>query len=204
MGMIPANSRRASTELEKHQQGIAYSSIRYTLSKKMAIAEDVAAGFSQREVATRHGVALATVSAVTNDQSIQDLITPEMVERRRRSMAKIYEYQADQAMGALTPDKFEKASVSQLVMAAAVCTDKARLLRGESTENVSLRGVVGDFSNFLTDLKQKKDLIASKCGITDTGTRESAYNEPDNGGKLALSDGEKGESVDNQQVSGEK
>lgn len=169
MGTHTATSRT-------HNQEIAPNAIRYTLSKRIAIAEDIKAGYAYREVAARHGVALATIHAAVKDPDIQNLIDDEIVERRRKSMAKMYEYQADCGLTALTPEKWAAAPAASIMTAAAIATDKARLLRGESTDNVSVRGVVSSFSEELVELKKKREHLFSSVqqnDQTENGAEES-------------------------------
>ncbi len=160
MGRHLATSRTGTQEINP-------VAIRYTLSKRIAIAEDIKAGYTYREVAARHGVALATIHAAVNDPDIQNLIDDEIVERRRKTMAKIYEYQADCGLSALTPEKWNAAPAASIMTAAAIATDKARLLRGESTENVSMRGVVESFSSELLELKKKREQLFSDVQQSD-------------------------------------
>jgi hypothetical protein len=154
MGRHLATSRTGTQEINP-------VAIRYTLSKRIAIAEDIKAGYAYREVAARHGVALATIHAAVKDPDIQSLIDDEIVERRRKSMAKIYEYQADCGLSALTPEKWNAAPAASIITAAAIATDKARLLRGESTDNVSIRGSVEMINSEILELKKKREQMFS-------------------------------------------
>lgn len=138
---------------------ISPNGIKYTLSKRIAIAEDIAAGFPYREVAARHGVALATIHAAVKDPAIQEMISPELVERRRKNMHRLYEFQADCALSSLTPEKWEKERPTSVVIAAATCTDKARLLRGESTENIAVRGTVEMLRDEALELRKKRESL---------------------------------------------
>jgi len=158
MGKHLAHSR---TPLDQ----IKPQAIRYSLAKRIAIAEDVAAGYSYRDVATRHGVALATINAAVKDPQIQDIINPEVVERRRKTMAAIYEHQADMALSTLTPERWEKERALSVMIGAATATDKARLLRGESTENVSVKSVTEGLSSELELLKKRRQEIEKSMVI---------------------------------------
>lgn len=138
---------------------IAPTAIKYTLSKKIAVAEDIRAGYSLAEVSMRHGIAISTASEIKNNQEIQDLIDPEIVDRRRKSMANIYEMQADSALSTLTAERWEKERPASVMTAAAIATDKARLIRGESTENVSVRGVVESINSEMVEIKKKREMM---------------------------------------------
>lgn len=152
---------------------IAPTAIKYTLSKKIAVAEDLAAGFSLDEVSMRHGIAKSTAHEIRHNQEIQDLISPEIVDRRRKSMAKIYEMQADVALSTLTPERWEKERPASVMTAAAIATDKSRLLRGESTENVSIRGTVETINSEIAELKKKREQMFSPRQQSDQ-SEESA------------------------------
>lgn len=140
-------------------------SIRYTLAKRMAIAEDIAAGYSLTQVCARHGIAKSTASVIKNDPEINEMINPEMVERRRKSMAAIYEYQADMALSTLTRERWEKERPASVMISAATATDKGRLLRGESTDNVSVRGTVEMINSEVNELRKKREMLFPKESI---------------------------------------
>lgn len=159
---------------------VAPTAIRYSLAKKLAVAEDIKAGFSLNQVCARHGIAKSTASYIKNDHELMDMLDPDLVERRRKSMAAIYEYQADMALSTLTPERWDKERAASVMTAAAIATDKARLLRGESTDNVSIRGVVDSFSSELVELKKKREHLFSTVqqnGLDGKEGSESAKNE---------------------------
>lgn len=163
MGRHEITSRTEQAEM----MAIAPNAFRYTLAKKLCIAEDIKAGYSLNEVCARHGIAKSTASAIKNDQELNDMIDPEMVERRRRSMAAIYEYQSDMALSTLTPERWDKERPASVMIAAATATDKARLLRGESTENVSIRGTVENINQEVLELKKKREQLFSDVQQND-------------------------------------
>ena len=64
-------------------------------------------------------------------------INPDVVDlsnEQKPDLADRYDQIAHQALD-LAPDKITEANFSQLMTGAAIATDKARLLRGESTSN---------------------------------------------------------------------
>lgn len=152
MGKHLTNSR---TPLDQ----IKPTAIKYSFAKRIAIAEDAAAGYPYRQIAARHGVALATIHAAVKDPEIQELINPEIIERRRKTMAAIYDYQADIALSTLSRERWIKERASSTAIGACALTDKARLLRDESTENVSVRGLVETIANDMVELRKKRDLL---------------------------------------------
>lgn len=143
---------------------ISPTAIKYTLAKKIAIAEDFAAGFGYTKVCARHGVSRSTVHAIVHNQQIQEMINPEIVERRRKSMAGIYEYYADRAIESIDDEKLSKAQAPALMTMAAIATDKARLLRGESTQNIGVRTGVESINSDLLELKQKREMLFGDIG----------------------------------------
>ena len=93
-------------------------------------------GLSTREVAARLGVGPTSVSDWSNGKNI----TPDvlaMADSVSRDMAAAYEGIAWQVIGKITAEDIAGASLLEKVKSATLSTDKMRLLRDQSTANVS-------------------------------------------------------------------
>src|SRR5215471_87805 len=100
----------------------------------------------KRQISQATGVPLTTVHAILNRVHGWDKIAEGAVfKRHRQELNKALE-QANRTLPKksleMAESKMDKASYSQLVFGAAIMTDKARLLAGESTSNVSIHNVV--------------------------------------------------------------
>ncbi len=108
--------------------------------KKHAIALH-SLGYSMENVANTVGIAKGTVHKWVHGQDIDRAEIAELCDRLKESLTDRLMVNADRLLiRAQDEDKIEKASTLQLVTAGSILIDKARLLRGESTENVAVMG----------------------------------------------------------------
>lgn len=138
---------------------IAPTAIRYTLGKRLSIHADLQAGLGIRETARRHGVSPATVHAISKDTELAEMQDQAVVDARKKAMANYFDYNSDRALSTVDQAKLNAMNAYQLTMIAAVSTDKARLLRDESTENVSVRGVVEHIQKEMLEISEKRRKI---------------------------------------------
>lgn len=131
--------------------------IRYSMAKRVAIAEDVAAGLSYREVALRHGVSKSTINAAVHSPEIQEIINPRIVEIRKRNLAASFDYHADVALSRLNPEKWDKASALQHIIGAATAVDKAKILRHEANVILGSDNVLNATLSELERIKKERE-----------------------------------------------
>ena len=111
----------------------------------MALAE---AGVKANAIARLTGLAPSTVSGIIHGHNRWGEISDSPVAGALRSeQQKILEsgYRASSALlleRALDPDKLDKASTYQLMIASKISLDASRLLAGQSTENISIQSKV--------------------------------------------------------------
>ncbi len=98
--------------------------------EKQTIAALAAGGKSNRAIARATGRAPKTVARVLKDPDVLD--AKANIEDR---LANRYEQIAIAALDSVSEDDLDRASFQQKIIGAATATDKARLLRGKSTEN---------------------------------------------------------------------
>lgn len=113
---------------------------RYTIGQKLAIKALQDAGLSAQEVAPLADVDRHTVVRIWNDPELDDL-SPQVVGKVKTGLNGLFYKRSLQALLAMTPEKYESASLLQIATTSGIMVDKARLMDGLSTENVSFRGL---------------------------------------------------------------
>lgn len=130
--------------------------IRYSLAKKLSIHADISAGMTEREVALRHGCSPATVHYIKTNEELNEIQNPIIVDTRRKAMANVYYWVADRLLDGITDESLNKLTPFQRIVASGICVDKARLVEGLSTENLSLSASFNSFQSELEQIKKKR------------------------------------------------
>lgn len=94
-----------------------------------------AAGYSYKTIADTQGRDIQTVKRVCLRNAAEIAAMKEPVDD-------LYDGAAFRSLSSITDDDIRKSSFLQRITAAAIATDKMRLLRGESTQNFSIHAVV--------------------------------------------------------------
>ena len=135
---------------------------RRTSLREVALAGELveSEGLSLRDAGARTGLHHSTIGRMLQgDHGWGEIQETPVFKRHRATQNKALEsaFRAGAAMSlqeAYKPAKLKKASHYQLVMSAAIATDKARLLGGESTENVEVH-------HHAEEIERAADLIAA-------------------------------------------
>lgn len=108
---------------------------RIPLTVQLAVRAALDSGKTLEAVSKESKLSIPTVWAIKHTKTLDQ----ERVDAiRKRLGGKFYEI-ADASLNGITQEKIEKASVSQLIMAAGIATDKARLIEGQATARVEFR-----------------------------------------------------------------
>lgn len=103
-------------------------------------------GRSEKEISDMTGVPASTVHTIlSRAHGWGDITTGEVFRRHRQEQNKALEqtYRTMAAESLITAwNKMDEASFAQLIFASGIMTDKARLLAGESTQNISVHETV--------------------------------------------------------------
>lgn len=115
--------------------------------KKIIIRAHIESGTPLRDICRREKVTKEQVYAIKRDTGL-DHIHNSIVEKTKENLAGNFYTVADLALQeAMKPSKIARLSSRDGVLTAAIATDKGRLLDGLSTENLSIRGIVGHLKN---------------------------------------------------------
>ncbi len=94
-----------------------------------------AAGLTHDEIADYFGVARESVTKMASRMDlVRETANPLLFQERMQEEMLI---RMEAILKYMTPDKMNKASLSQLVLAFGILMDKVRLTRGESTQNIA-------------------------------------------------------------------
>lgn len=99
------------------------------IAQQLAIKALLESGKSERSTAKLSGVSRETVRAVKECKNLD----PQAVDRIKAGLAGKFYSVADRAIDHITDDKLKGANPQQLIMTAAIGTDKARLIEGKAT-----------------------------------------------------------------------
>jgi hypothetical protein len=94
-----------------------------------------AAGLTHDEIASFFGVSRESVTKMASRMDlVRETANPLLFQERMQEEMLI---RMEAILKYMTPDKMNKASLSQLVLAFGILMDKVRLTRGESTQNIA-------------------------------------------------------------------
>ena len=94
-----------------------------------------AAGLTHDEIADYFGVSRESVTKMASRMDlVRETANPLLFQERMQEEMLI---RMEAILKYMTPDKMNKASLSQLVLAFGILMDKVRLTRGESTQNIA-------------------------------------------------------------------
>ena len=99
--------------------------------------DEMGKGLTHQQMADELGVSRPVVTkalAKIPDAVLESVTVEDFKENRPDIFASLQQ----EMLKHITPDKIKKASIQQLITAAAILYDKERLARGESTENVAV------------------------------------------------------------------
>jgi hypothetical protein len=100
-------------------------------------------GHSERQIATEVGLPASTIHTILSKAHGWDQIADEPVFRQHRAQQNRALEQAARSMAAKAMEraegKIDEAGFYHLTLGAGIMIDKARLLAGESTENIALQ-----------------------------------------------------------------
>lgn len=128
-----------------------------TIGAKLLILKELEAGLSFNAICRTHLITREMIPIIKNDPLVIEAHQDSFADKEtKRLLAKRFYDFVDVALSHISPEKLEKLNAYQLIMAAAVALDKARLVEGESTQNVTIRSVALNLNNTLEQLRERK------------------------------------------------
>lgn len=133
-----------------------------TSGHKLKIAADHKAGMSYTQICVKHNISEKTLLNVLNDEIMQEVTSEPYINATKKLLSSRFYAIADMALNEIDPAKLRSMNPYQLGMLAAVALDKARLLEGQSTENISFRNLSVNIHSTLQQLQERKaELLAA-------------------------------------------
>lgn len=80
---------------------------------------------------------------------------PQQLKQFRDSKAEIYEFMQSQLVNTLSQSDLKRMAPDRRIWSIAVLEDKIRLIRGQSTENVSIAGTLNSIDSRIQELRKK-------------------------------------------------
>ena len=160
---------------------MAVTLTRLPIAQQHAIKALLEIGKSERQTAKLAGVSRATVQAIKNCASL-DL---EQVGRIKEGLAAKFYGTVDRSLDSITDIKLKASSAQQLMMVAAIGTDKARLIEGKATSRTefvdatdqAIQEEIGALEKELAELGGSGEVVDSE-GSEDVGTVPEGQQAP--------------------------
>lgn len=99
------------------------------LAQQLAVKALLESGKSERHTAKLSGVSRESVRKIKECKSLD----PQAVDRIKAGLAGKFYQAVDRSLDSISDKKLENATAQQLMMTAAIGTDKARLIEGKAT-----------------------------------------------------------------------
>ena len=134
---------------------------------QMAILSLHKAGMSLEMISSQTGIAVSSVQEIINNPRL-NFLHSNRIDTYRKSLPVLLMELATTAVTSITHEELQRLNPLQRVTLAAIAIDKARLLLGESTENISVREYVPKLMDEVKDLMSQREnivkLIQSRFG----------------------------------------
>lgn len=148
-GALLAAEAELTPEVRKRKQTL-------TTGHKLKILQELRSGKTERDVRLKHRLTKSALALIVMDDSLQEVTNEGYVRGTKEMLAARFYQVADMALSFIDPQKLERLDANKLVVAAAIALDKARLLEGQSTENISFRNLAVSIHGTLDQLKERK------------------------------------------------
>ena len=126
------------------------------------------AGMSPSMIANQTGLQRQSIEVILNNERLQFLHNGR-ADIYRKALPMLLLELATSSITSIDPEELKKINPLQRVTLAAIAIDKARLLLGESTENISVREYVPQLMDEVELLMKQKaqilDLVKTRYGV---------------------------------------
>lgn len=126
------------------------------------------AGMSPSMIANQTGLQRQSIEVILNNERLQFLHNGR-ADIYRKALPMLLLELATSSITSIDPEELKKINPLQRVTLAAIAIDKARLLLGESTENISVREYVPQLMDEVDLLMKQKaqilDLVKTRYGV---------------------------------------
>ena len=127
-----------------------------TTGHKLRILQDLKSGMNQTKLCQKHRLTKSAIALIVADDSLQETVNGTWINQTKKYMAARFYQLADMALGYIDPKKLERLDPYKLGVLASIALDKARLIEGQSTENLSFRSLAMNVHGSLEELRERK------------------------------------------------
>lgn len=139
-----------------------------TTGRKLKILAELKNGMSADEICVKHRISKTVLAIIMGDSQFQEVTNSSYMNATKKIMANRFYQIADLCLSHVDTEKMSRMDPYKLVVAASIALDKARLIEGQSTENLSFRSLGLNIHTTLDQLKEKKqallEMLATKQG----------------------------------------
>jgi hypothetical protein len=132
-----------------------------TFGHKAKILQDYKKGMSQTDICKKHDISRTSFVSILNDPAFQDIMNPVYISGTKKMMANRFYQLADVCLNHIDFQKLERLDPYKLGVLASIALDKARLIEGQSTENLSFKNIGLSIVANLDQLKERKANLLS-------------------------------------------
>lgn len=150
-------------QLERKEREISPDDYRriknLTTGHKLRIVADLKSGKTQSDICRAHKLSPTGLALILNDDALQEVTSTADMNQTKKIMASRFYHIADMALSHIDTVKLQKLDPYRLVMLSAIAVDKARLLDGQSTENITFRNLSLTVHAQLEQLQERKQIL---------------------------------------------
>lgn len=172
---VEASEEALDAEEGKETRRQAKNKAVLSTGRKLQIVGDLGKGMTPRQVGKKYGIGTASVIRVAQDPELYGVTDKTAISITKKLLAARFYQLTDLALSHIDPDKLKKMEPYRLAFMAAISLDKARLLEGESTENLSFKGLALNIHATLENLKERKKVLLDK--VAELGVGRSSVGE---------------------------
>lgn len=133
-----------------------------TTGHKLRILQDLKETGSETLVCKKHRITKSVLAIIANDDSLGEVTDKVYVSQTKKLMASRFYQLADMALSHIDPGKLERLDPYKLGVLASIALDKARLIEGQSTENISFKSLAVNIHSTLDQLRERKKALLAR------------------------------------------
>lgn len=140
-----------------------------TTGHKLKIVSDFKNGLTQEQLCKKHNLTATMLAAILSDPQFQELTNSTFINSTKKMMSSRFYQLADLCLNHIDFQKLDRLDPYKLGVLASIALDKARLIEGQSTENLSFKSLGLNIVANLDQLKERKmkllEMLREKQGI---------------------------------------
>ncbi len=157
-------------EYVKHRVFMAYKQL--SMEEKAIIKLLYAEGRSYHAISKEHNRSPHTIKKYLSEPQTQNEVAV-----KKQELADMYENMARKMVESITDENIKKINAYQRIVSSGICTDKMRLLRDQSTENIDLRTLHLSLEELKRQEQELLKIIGEKEEVAEVDTQDIVTEE---------------------------